>query len=125
VLGPSEGGLGGLDAPDGFPASGCNAYPSGANAFFADAGATFTIAEPRSRSVTRSGRAYNCPSGEPADDTPEPTTQEPTPGPTPGSADTPARTSHLLPGDLDTDSDEDHNLTAEELIQREAQRLEE
>jgi len=34
VLGPSEGGLGGLDAPDGFPASGRNAYPSGANAFF-------------------------------------------------------------------------------------------
>jgi len=43
----------------------------------------------------------------------------------PGSADTLARISHLLPGDLDTDSDEDHNLTAEELIQREAQRLEE
>ena len=37
----------------------------------------------------------------------------------PGSADTPARTSHLLPDDLDTDSDEDHDLTAEELIQRE------
>jgi len=37
VLGPSEAGLGGQDAPDGFPASGCNAYPSGANAFFADA----------------------------------------------------------------------------------------
>jgi len=36
VLGPSEGGLGGQDAPDGFPASGRNAYPSGANAFFAD-----------------------------------------------------------------------------------------
>jgi len=36
VLGPSEGGLGGLDAPDGFPASGRNAYPSGANPFFAD-----------------------------------------------------------------------------------------
>ena len=34
MLGPSEGGLGGLDAPDGFPASGRNAYPSGANAFF-------------------------------------------------------------------------------------------
>jgi len=43
----------------------------------------------------------------------------------PGSADTPARTSHVLPGDLDTDSDEDHDLTAEELIQREARRLEE
>jgi len=43
----------------------------------------------------------------------------------PGSADTPARTTHLLPGDLDTDSDENHNLTAEELIQREARRLEE
>ena len=28
VLGPSEGGLGGQDAPDGFPASGRNAYPS-------------------------------------------------------------------------------------------------
>jgi len=37
VLGPSEGGLGGPDAPDGFPASGRNAYPSGANTFFADA----------------------------------------------------------------------------------------
>jgi len=36
VLGPSEGGLGGQDAPDGFPASGRNAYPSGANACFAD-----------------------------------------------------------------------------------------
>jgi len=37
VLGPSEGGLGGQDVPDGFPASGRNAYPSGANTFFADA----------------------------------------------------------------------------------------
>jgi len=36
VLGPSEGGLGGQDAPDGFPASGRNAYLPGANAFFAD-----------------------------------------------------------------------------------------
>ena len=36
MLGPSEGGLGGQDAPDGFPASGRNAYPSGANTFFAD-----------------------------------------------------------------------------------------
>jgi len=88
-------------------------------------GAKFTIAERRSRSVTSSGRAYNCPSAERTDDTPQPTIQAPTPGPTPGSADTPARTSHLLPGDLDTDSDEDHNLTAEELIQREARRLEE
>jgi len=43
----------------------------------------------------------------------------------PGSTDTPARTSQLLPRDLDTDSDEDHSLTAEELIQREAQPLEE
>jgi len=43
----------------------------------------------------------------------------------PGSTDTPARTSYLLPGDLDTDSEEGHELTAEELIQREAQRLEE
>jgi len=43
----------------------------------------------------------------------------------PGSADTPSRTSHLLPADLDTDSDKDHDFTAEELIQREAQRLEE
>jgi len=34
VLGPSEGGQ---DAPEGFPPSGRNAYPSGANAFFADA----------------------------------------------------------------------------------------
>jgi len=38
VLGPSEGGLGGQDAPDGFPASGRNAYPPGANAFFAHGG---------------------------------------------------------------------------------------
>ena len=36
VLGPSESGLGGQDALDGFPASGRNAYTSGANAFFAD-----------------------------------------------------------------------------------------
>jgi len=36
LLRPSEGGLGGQDAPGGFPASGRNAYPSGANAFFAD-----------------------------------------------------------------------------------------
>jgi len=36
VLGPSEGGLGGQDTPDGFPASGRNAYASGANTFFAD-----------------------------------------------------------------------------------------
>jgi len=36
VLGLSEGGLGGQDAPDGFPASGRNAYPPRANAFFAD-----------------------------------------------------------------------------------------
>ena len=68
---------------------------------------------------------YNRPSAEPTDDTPEPTTQEQTPGPTPGSPDHPARTTHLLPGDLDTASDEDHNLTAEEVIQREARRLEE
>jgi len=40
VLGPSEGGLGGEDAPDGFPASGRDAYPSGANAFFADGSCT-------------------------------------------------------------------------------------
>jgi len=40
-------------------------------------------------------------------------------------ADTQARTSHLLPGDLDIDLDEDHELTAEQLIQREARRLEE
>ena len=38
MLGPSEGGLGGQDAPVGFPASGRNAYLSGANAFFADVG---------------------------------------------------------------------------------------
>ena len=88
-------------------------------------GATFTIAERRSRSVTRSDRAYNRPSVEPTDDTSEPITQEPTPGPTPGSADTPAGTRHLLPRDLDTDSDADHNLTVEELIQRETRRLEE
>jgi len=42
VLGPSEGGLGGQDAPDGFPGSGRNAYPSGANPFFADASLTFS-----------------------------------------------------------------------------------
>ena len=36
MLGPSEGGLGGQDALAGFSASGRNAYPSGANAFFAD-----------------------------------------------------------------------------------------
>jgi len=72
-----------------------------------------------------SGTAYNGHSAEPTDDTPEPPTLEPTPGPTPASADTPTRTTHLLPGDLDTDSDEDNNLTAEELIQREAWRLEE
>ena len=36
MLGPSEGGLGGQEATDRFPASGRNAYPSGANAFFAD-----------------------------------------------------------------------------------------
>jgi len=72
-----------------------------------------------------SGRAYNRPSAEPTADTPEPTIQERTPGPTPGSAHRPARTSHLLPGDLDTDSDEDQDLTAEELIQREGRRLEE
>jgi len=43
----------------------------------------------------------------------------------PASADKPARTGYLLPGELDTDSEEDHNLTAEELIQSEARRLEE
>jgi len=90
-----------------------------------DSGATFTIAQGKSRSVTRSGRAYNRPLVEPSDDSPEPTTQEPTPGPTPGSAHTPARTSHLLQGDLDTDSDADHDLTAVELIQRGARRIEE
>ena len=36
--GPSEAGLGGQDAPDGFCASGRNAYPPGAKAFFADGG---------------------------------------------------------------------------------------
>ena len=36
MLGPSEGGLGAQDAPDGFPASGRNAYPSVANTVFAD-----------------------------------------------------------------------------------------
>jgi len=36
VLGPSQGGLGGQDPPDGFPASGRNAFPSGVMAFFAD-----------------------------------------------------------------------------------------
>jgi len=43
----------------------------------------------------------------------------------PGSADTPARTSHIHLGDLDPDSDEDHDLTSEELIQREPRQLEE
>ena len=38
MLGPSEGALGRQDAPGGFPASGRNANPSGANAFFADDG---------------------------------------------------------------------------------------
>jgi len=42
----------------------------------------------------------------------------------PGSSDIPARSSHLLPIDLDTDSDEDQNLTAEELIQKQVRRLE-
>ena len=37
LLGPSEGGQGGKDAPDGFPVSGRITYPSGAMAFFADA----------------------------------------------------------------------------------------
>ena len=36
LLRPSEGALGGQDTPGGFPASRRNAYPSGANAFFAD-----------------------------------------------------------------------------------------
>jgi len=36
VLWPSEGGVGGQDAPDGFPASGRNAYLSEANPFFPD-----------------------------------------------------------------------------------------
>ena len=38
MLGPFEGLVGGQDAPDGFAASGCNADPSGAKTFFADAG---------------------------------------------------------------------------------------
>jgi len=42
-----------------------------------------------------------------------------------GSADPPSRTSPLLPGDLDRDEDEDGHLTAEELIQIQAGRLEE
>ena len=33
VLGPSEGGLGGQDAPDGYPACGPNAYSSGETLF--------------------------------------------------------------------------------------------
>jgi len=45
VLGPSEGGLGGQDAPDGCPVSGRNAYPSGANAFFADVAQGFCLVE--------------------------------------------------------------------------------
>jgi len=35
LLGTSQGGLGGEDGPDRFPASGHNAYPSGVNAFLA------------------------------------------------------------------------------------------
>ena len=35
-MGPSEGGQGRQDAPDGVPVSGRNAYPAGANGFFAD-----------------------------------------------------------------------------------------
>jgi len=84
-----------------------------------DSGATFTIEKHRSRSVTTSSRAYIRPSAEPTNDATEPTTPEPTPKPTPASADTPASGSHLLPGDLDTDSEEE--LTAEKIIQREAQ----
>jgi len=43
LLGPSEGVLGGQDAPSGFPASGRNAYPSEANAFFADVVQTYLL----------------------------------------------------------------------------------
>ena len=45
MLGPSEGGLGGQDAPDGVPASERNANPCGENAFFADVttSSTFTF----------------------------------------------------------------------------------
>ena len=85
-----------------------------------DSGATFTIEKHTSRRVTTSRRAYIPPSAEPTNDATEPTTLEPTPRPTPASADTPARGSYLLPGDLDTDSEEE--LTAEKIIQREAQR---
>jgi len=38
LLRPSQGGLGGLDDLDGFPASGSNPYPSGGNVFFAGDG---------------------------------------------------------------------------------------
>jgi len=41
-----------------------------------------------------------------------------------GQPETTPRSSHLLPGQLYTDSDEDRKLTAEELIQRETQGLE-
>ena len=90
-----------------------------------DSGATFTIEKCRSRSVTRFGMAYNPPSAEPTDEIPELTTQEPTPGTMPGQPDTSARSSHLLPGDLVTDSNEDGDVIAEELLERETRRLEE
>ena len=40
VLGQSESRLGGQDGPGGFPASGCNAYSSGAPTIFPDVGFT-------------------------------------------------------------------------------------
>jgi len=44
VLGPSEGGLGGQGATDGFAGSGRNAYPSGAKASFADVACLLVVA---------------------------------------------------------------------------------
>ena len=67
-------------------------------------GTTFTIAE-RSRSTTRSGRTYGR-------STQTPQTQEPTPGPSEpppehSETESPLSESGLLPGDLDTDSEEE------------------
>jgi len=56
VLGPSEGGLGEQAATDGLPASGRNAYLSGANAFFADERRVL----PSAQSITVPSRATWC-----------------------------------------------------------------
>jgi len=59
VLGPSEGGLGGQDATDGFPASGHNTYPSGANAFFAE-GNKLTNSKSQDTEIGRPGLNMSC-----------------------------------------------------------------